>query len=136
MIFRIASGLVKEMHRLAATGAPDEVCGLLLGRAGDILALREARNVAADRKRRFEIDPAVLLATHREVRGLGMAVIGHYHSHPHGSTVPSARDAARALENGQLWLIIACAKIEGWMAVSGHADAVHGRFIPVVIEAQ
>jgi len=134
MKFRIASGLVKELHLLAADGAPDEVCGLLLGIGDEILELRPARNVAADPRRRFEIEPAVLLATHREARGRGLAVIGHYHSHPQGSALPSKRDAARALENGQLWLIIAGTDLQAWQAVSGQPDALHGRFLPMKLE--
>lgn len=121
----------------AAAASPDaEVCGLLLGHnsggAGQVQTLVPARNVAADPARSFEIDPAALLATHRTARGAGQRVIGHWHSHPNGRAEPSARDAARAIDNGQIWLIIAGGNITGWSAQSSNGGPAH--FHPVAIE--
>jgi proteasome lid subunit RPN8/RPN11 len=134
MKFRIASGVTEQLLSAAATAAPEECCGLLLGRDNHIEAAVPAANVAADRTRSFEIDPAVLLRTHREARGQGQQVIGHYHSHPNGSTQPSKRDAARASDNGQLWLIIADSRLTAWQAGAETADALHGRFHPVTLD--
>jgi proteasome lid subunit RPN8/RPN11 len=136
MIARIASGLTEQLLRAAAESPDEEICGLLLGQPGHIEALRPARNVAADRRRRFEIEPARLLAVHREARGLGHRVIGHYHSHPDGSALPSARDAARAVQDGQLWLIVAGGSVTAWRAVAdAEAAEIHGRFAPVHLES-
>ncbi|HEY8351717.1 MAG TPA: M67 family metallopeptidase, partial [Sphingomonadales bacterium] len=69
---------------------PEECCGLLVGRrAADGALVAEntvrAANVAAERRQdRFELDPAVHLRVQRELRGSGLGVIGHYHSHPGG----------------------------------------------------
>jgi proteasome lid subunit RPN8/RPN11 len=117
----------------AANATPEaEICGLLLGTGHRVERLVPARNVARDPARSFEIDPATLLATHRDARGLGLAVIGHWHSHPNGRLEPSARDAARATENGQIWLIIAAGSLSAWSAHSdGHGPA---HFHPVAIE--
>ena len=137
MKLRITSDLAATLHRLAAEGLPEEVCGLLLGLEGQVTAVRPARNVADDPARRFEIDPAMLLATHREARGLGLKVIGHYHSHPNGRAEPSRRDAARALENGQIWLIVTAQAITAWTATATGGDgALHGRFLPVNLEVK
>ena len=137
MIIRITSGLVEDLHTLAAAGLPEEVCGLLLGHDDMIDRSVPARNIAPDPRRRFEIDPATLLATHRTAREQGLRVIGHYHSHPDGRAEPSARDAARAVDNGQLWLIITQASLTGWMPVpAGTPGAVHGRFSSVHLEVQ
>ncbi len=91
-----------------------EVCGLLLGRGDVVETLVPARNVAGNPARSFEIDPATLLKAHRDARGDGQRVIGHWHSHPNGRAEPSRRDAARAAENGQYWLIIAAGDISAW----------------------
>ncbi|WP_235902765.1 M67 family metallopeptidase [Sandarakinorhabdus oryzae] len=116
-----------------ASATPDvEVCGLLLGTGGRVERLVPARNVAHDPARSFEIDPATLLATHREARGTGLAVIGHWHSHPNGRAEPSARDAARATENGQIWLIIAAGDMTAWAPHSSGGGPAH--FHPVAIE--
>ncbi|GGI84829.1 hypothetical protein GCM10007973_21750 [Polymorphobacter multimanifer] len=135
MIVRIASGITEQLLAHAAADAPHEACGLLLGTAGpehsDIRVARPAPNVAADPARRFEIDPAMLLSAHRTARGDGMAILGHYHSHPDGSTRPSKRDAARALQNGQIWMIIGGAAITAWIAAAD--GALHGRFHEIAL---
>jgi proteasome lid subunit RPN8/RPN11 len=128
----IASGVAEQILAEAAKAAPEECCGLLLGRPGTIEAAAPARNIATDRTRSFEIDPAVLLRTHREARGDGRQVIGHYHSHPNGRAEPSKRDAARAVENGQLWLIIAAGTLTAWQACA--EGTLHNRFSPVALE--
>jgi proteasome lid subunit RPN8/RPN11 len=95
-----------------------------------------AKNTSAHPERAFEIDPATLLRTHREARGSGQIVVGHYHSHPNGKPEPSLRDAANALENNQLWLIVAGGQVHGWRVVSNDpgGSAIHGRFLPVSLE--
>ncbi len=136
MIVTISSALQKTLVDEAAVDPDREVCGLLLGRtAAAITGAVSARNVAADPARSFEIDPATLLRVHREARGQGQAVIGHYHSHPNGNGNPSKRDAARALENGQLWLIIAADAVHGWRAVADAPDALHGCFRAITVTA-
>lgn len=138
MKFRIASGVTEQLLSAAATAAPEECCGLLLGHDNNIETAVPAANVAADRTRSFEIDPAVLLRTHREARGVGQQVIGHYHSHPNGSPEPSLRDAARAVENDRIWVIIAGGTVHAWRVVGDEhgGSALHGRFLPVTLEAE
>ena len=117
MIVGIASGVRETLVAEAAAAGQYECCGLLLGRDGMIAATLPARNVAADPARSFEIDPALLLRTHREARALGQQVIGHYHSHPNGVGEPSKRDAARAVADGQIWIIVATGEITAWRAL-------------------
>lgn len=109
---------------------------MLLGQATDagsrLDSVVAARNVARDPSRSFEIDPAALLAAHREARGASQRVIGHWHSHPNGRVEPSSRDAARATENGQIWLIIAAGDITAWAPHSSGSGPA--QFHPVAIE--
>ncbi len=115
----------------AGEAAPDEACGLVLGEGTVLLSAVPAANVAADKARSFEIDPATLLRVYREARGQGREVVGWYHSHPNGSTRPSPTDAARAVEDGKLWLIAAAGKVTAWRAERG--GALHGRFTAVAL---
>ena len=108
-----------------------EICGLLLGGSGVIAEARSCANVAADPRRRFEINPAALLAAHRTARDGGPAVIGCYHSHPLGRAAPSPRDAADAAPDGGLWLIVAGAHVTAWQTLA--RGAYHGRFAPVAL---
>ncbi|WP_242095575.1 Mov34/MPN/PAD-1 family protein [Sphingomonas sp. CROZ-RG-20F-R02-07] len=117
--------------RAAAAASPDaEVCGLLFGAPDQVEAAQPCANVAADPRRAFEIDPAALLAAYRRARQGGAMVIGHYHSHPSGQPVPSARDAAAAMGDGALWLIAAAGAIRAW-----RSDAP-GVFVEEMIDAR
>lgn len=92
----------------ARAAFPRECCGLIEGiREGDLaraLALHPGRNIAA-RADRFEIAPEDHFAALKAARTKGRALIGCYHSHPGGQTVPSATDKAGAGEEDFLWLI-------------------------------
>ncbi len=143
MIVTIASGVIEALQRHARAEHPREACGLLFGTAGEISASEPARNVAARPHYSFEIEPGTLLRAYREARGAGRAVLGWYHSHPNGVAQPSATDAARAVEDGKLWLIVTADAVTGWTAVSGNAALddcteaakLHGRFMPIALRA-
>lgn len=126
----ISRGLVEQIVALAAASR-DEICGLLLGTEGRIDAVLPAANVAADPRRHFELDPALLIRAHRAARSGGPAVIGHYHSHPTGLPEPSPRDAADAAPDGTIWLIAGGGEVTAWRAVA--AGRRHGRFEPLAL---
>ena len=131
MVLDISSTVVAHILA-AAAGSPDhEVCGLLFGSAARVEAAKACRNVAAEPARRFELDPVALLAAHRAARAGGPAIVGHYHSHPSGSAVPSTCDAEAAAADGAIWLIVAGGELCGWRAVA--EGAIHGRFVPVTL---
>ncbi len=105
---------IADLERIEAAGVaayPDECCGLLVGHdieAGGIEVVRVvmSRNVEPDEPQaRFEIDPALLIALQRELRGTGERIVGHYHSHPDHPAQPSAEDAKRAWQPEMAWLI-------------------------------
>ena len=111
----IARTLLDEIVARTCGKADAEVCGLLFGTAQAIDAVRHTANVAAHPEDSFEVDPAELLAAMRAERAGGARLVGHYHSHPNGSPVPSARDLAAA-EPGRLWLIVAGDEARLWLA--------------------
>lgn len=127
----ITTAVAQSLRAHAAASAPNEACGILLGTPGAITAAVPAANVAAHPDRTFEIDPATLLRVHREARGSGHVVIGWYHSHPNNAAQPSKTDAARAVEDGMLWLIVADGALSAWTAIA--AGALHGRFARVAL---
>ena len=110
----IASAAMDAIRTAAAASPHAEVCGLLFGAGGSIERAEPCSNVAWNPARTFEIDPAALLAAHRRERGGGPRVLGHYHSHPSGIAVPSARDRAAAMGDGAIWLIVAGGDIRAW----------------------
>jgi proteasome lid subunit RPN8/RPN11 len=119
MKWRISRLLLDRLRRGERAGHPRETCGLLLGAEGRILDALPIRNVAADPRSAFELDPAAHLAASRAARASGMAVFGHYHSHPGGDPSPSRADAEQAGEQGRLWLILAGDEHGLWLSREG-----------------
>ncbi|WP_380780710.1 M67 family metallopeptidase [Sphingomonas sp. R86520] len=117
MSVTISSELLARLVAAADASPNAEVCGLLFGTARRIEAAEACANVADDPARAFEIDPVALFAAYRRARVGGAPVIGHYHSHPSGLPVPSPRDAAQAMGDGAVWVILASGIARAWRSV-------------------
>jgi proteasome lid subunit RPN8/RPN11 len=66
---------------------PHECCGVLLGNAApegnQVRCIVRAGNTRSDRAHdRYNIAPEELIRIQREARGLGLDIVGFYHSHP------------------------------------------------------
>jgi desampylase len=106
------SEVVRSVLQEALRARPEEACGLLVGtaeggcaRVGRVVA---CRNTAPPelRRRRFEIDPARVIQEERSLRGSTETVLGFYHSHPVGESVPSEWDLRyMALWPDAVWMI-------------------------------
>ena len=89
----------------AKRDAPNECCGLLVGRSGEILEAIPASNGADDPTRRYEISPVDYFAQTRRCRNINaaqnetFAVVGAYHSHPRRGPEPSETDTAQAFQD-------------------------------------
>ncbi len=117
MSVTISSELLQQLVAEAAESPDAEVCGLLFGSVARIEAAEACANVAANPAQAFEIDPAALFAAHRRARSGGAVAIGHYHSHPSGLPVPSPRDAAQAMGDGAVWVILGGGEARAWRSV-------------------
>jgi len=109
-VIEIGARQLSHITRAAEAAYPEECCGLLVGEgsAGGwrVSRVEASANLAeGDRRRRFEVDPRLLIRLHRQLRGGAERVIGVYHSHPDHPAEPSARDLKLALEPGLVWLI-------------------------------
>lgn len=111
-----------------------ECCGLVLGSDDAVAELVLTANVAADATQHFEIDPADLIAAHRQAREGGWPVLGCFHSHPNGLVGPSATDAAQAAGDGQIWLIIANGEITAWKTGDVAGQATEFVSVALVVE--
>jgi len=139
-VIAITRSLLATICRNAEAAYPDECCGLLLGRedgAGGIEISRivPSANLAADRRRRFEIDPALYFTLMRAPPGAAERLVGLYHSHPDGPAVPSAHDAAAAWEAGWIWLIVPVARGRSGEAAAHRLAAPGGPFeaVPLML---
>jgi proteasome lid subunit RPN8/RPN11 len=88
---------------------PEEACGVLLGRRGEIDDEVErivvCLNVDSERRRRYSIAPEELIAAQKRARQEGMEILGFYHSHPDHSAEASAADLKEAHWTGCVYLI-------------------------------
>jgi proteasome lid subunit RPN8/RPN11 len=126
---RVPDAVWNHLLRHAAEAAPEECCGLLLGRTGEIVEAVATPNVAPEPVRRFEVDPAAHFAAIRRARLSGMEVVGAYHSHPRGAPLPSETDFAEALPD-ELFLHVLIAPASG--EIAGYRWSA-GRFVPVTL---
>ncbi len=91
---------VTTLRRHAEMHTPEECCGILVGHGAashsEIHEVLPTRNVAEDRRRRYDIDPRQLLDAHRNARRDGHDIVGYFHSHPASPAVPSRTDGEHA----------------------------------------
>ena len=99
---RLGASALAAIRSLAEAVYPHEGCGVLIGAyldSGEI-AVREVtsgRNLWTERMRdRYDLDPADIAAAERRARGVGLDVVGFWHSHPDHPARPSQFDTDRA----------------------------------------
>jgi len=127
----------------ARRDAPNECCGLLVGRPGEpasdsalratsdkgagphILEAVPASNGASDPSRRYEISPVDYFAQIKRCRRISaeqsdtFAVLGAYHSHPRGEPDPSETDAAQAFRDF-VFVIVGLGSARGGMEIRAY----------------
>ena len=110
----VTRAVLEAVREAAASAAPEEACGLLLGVNGVVNDARRCGNMASDPRRFFELDPVALIAAHRAARRGAAQIIGYFHSHPTGVAEPSAEDQRQASGDGKVWAITAQAEVRFW----------------------
>lgn len=121
----------------ARAAAPEEACGILAGTIeGDAHVVRHVfpiRNASPRPRVEYLLDPQEQLrATIAAEDGMGLDVVGFYHSHPEGPAALSATDAARASWPGASYLLVHLAPSEGWL--SARWGEAPGRFVPEPVQ--
>src|SRR5436190_4642025 len=114
----LAPGILDEVIDHARTAYPKEACGLIAGpkpapgaRGGAgsrFIAMTNIAQSAAE----FEMDPAELIKTLRDLRNAEEDLIAIYHSHPHGPPHLSNMDIQRAYYPEAAHLIVSLADAE------------------------
>jgi proteasome lid subunit RPN8/RPN11 len=105
--------VIAEMLAHARDEAPNECCGLLIGRRGAVESAVRARNLEAG-PTRYLVDPQDHFAAMKNARARRLLVIGAYHSHPSGAPTPSASDIAEA-SGGSDFLYVIVSPASGGM---------------------
>ncbi len=99
---------VDEIIRHAREEDPNECCGILAGRDGQVARLYRAVNAEAS-PYRYNVDPKDLLRIYKECDAQGWDFVAIYHSHTHTEAYPSATDVRLAAWPDSLYLIVSLA---------------------------
>ena len=108
----------------AREAAPNECCGLLLGRGEEIVEAVRTRNISDDPATRFLVDPTDHFAGIRSARERGLDVVGFYHSHPRSPAEPSATDLAEFSYPDHLYAIVSLQAERAEVRLFRFADGV------------
>lgn len=100
----------QEMIEHARAGAPQEVCGVLAGRGGQITKLYRTQNVAEDPTVTYRLEAQEQIRIFNGIEERGWEILGIYHSHPFTEAYPSATDLKLAFYPDSLYFIISLAK--------------------------
>ena len=90
----VSDRLLKQMNAHVEKAYPEEGAGFLIGDEGEvkeIIALSNSREDGA-RHNRFLFSPEDYLKAELKADGLGLSLIGVFHSHPDCPNVPSEYD--------------------------------------------
>jgi proteasome lid subunit RPN8/RPN11 len=90
----VSDQLIERIENHVEKAYPEEGAGFLIGSGNEvkeILPLTNAREDAA-RRNRYLISPGEYLKAELEADGLGLSLIGVFHSHPDCPNVPSEYD--------------------------------------------
>ena len=109
----LAPAILDDVIQHARAAYPREGCGLIIGLKESTVGSRFiAMTNVAQSAAEFEMDPAELINTFRELRNAGQELVATYHSHPHGPPRPSRTDVQRAYYPEAAHLIVSLADLE------------------------
>ncbi len=104
-IVRIPGNMYQEMVVHVAAAYPNEACGLLASKDGQVVKNYPTANAAEHPDDFSEIDPEVLLHISFDIDEYDGEMFSYYHSHPKSEAYPSPRDIEWAKRNKLYYII-------------------------------
>ena len=114
---RMTHALARKIIQEAVTVAPEECCGLLIGKGSAVFQSEPLTNVADDPRSEYLAEPKELLHALFRAKEKQLELLAIYHSHPRGDTLPSERDIREANYPQAAQLIIGLGEKEAELAV-------------------
>ena len=129
---QMTPALARNLVQEAVTAAPEECCGLLIGKGTTVFQSKPLTNVAEDPVSGFLAEPKELLHALFRAEEEQLELLAIYHSHPRGDTLPSERDIREANYPEAAQLIVGLggkeAELAAWRVDGGIVRAVPLRF--------
>jgi proteasome lid subunit RPN8/RPN11 len=132
VMLHIGQTALEAIVEHARADAPDECCGLLVGKGTRIERAVTARNLRRS-PTHYLVDPEDHFAAIRAARADGLEVVGAYHSHPATAARPSPRDVAEAHSPGYVYVIVSLAGAEPDVRAFELADG-QARELPIMTD--
>ena len=104
-VVRIPEAMYAEMVAHIIAGYPDEACGLLASKGGQVVKNYPTANAAEHPDDFSEIDPQDLLRISYDIDEYDGDMYSYYHSHPKSEAYPSPRDKEWAKRNKLYYII-------------------------------
>jgi proteasome lid subunit RPN8/RPN11 len=104
-VVRIPGGMYQEMVAHVVAAYPNEACGLLASKDGQVVKNYPTANAAEYPDDFSEIDPEVLLHISFDIDEYDGEMFSYYHSHPKSEAYPSPRDIEWARRNKLYYII-------------------------------
>jgi len=104
-IVRIPGNMYQKMVAHVAAAYPNEACGLLASKDGQVVKNYPTANVAEHPDDFSEIDPEGLLHISFDIDEYDGEMFSYYHSHPKSEAYPSPRDIEWAKRNKLYYII-------------------------------
>lgn len=95
----------KKMIAQSKREFPNEACGILAGKSGNVENVFEMRNKEKSPSSYF-MEPQEQFKVMKDMRNLGLDMVGIYHSHPETEAYPSGHDVELALYPDVSYVII------------------------------
>lgn len=96
----------QEIIDQAKLAGQNEGCGILVGKNNRVEKIYKMTNTSDSPATCYFMDPLEQLQVQKEIRQLGLELIGIFHSHPSSSAYPSKKDVELAFYPEVVYVII------------------------------
>ncbi len=104
-VVRIPAAMYEEMVAHVVAGYPNETCGMLASKDGQVVKNYPTANAAEHPDDFSEISPEDLLRIFNDIDEYDGEMYVYYHSHPQSEAYPSRRDIEWARRNQLIYVI-------------------------------
>jgi len=101
----IPKDLLEKILDHCRTAFPNEACGILSGKGGQVSRVYAMANIEPSPVSYF-MDPAEQLSVQKEMRDRGERMMAIFHSHPQSPAYPSAKDIKLAFYDDAVYMIV------------------------------
>lgn len=97
---------IDQIIKQARKGYPKEVCGIIAGKDGAVTEIYEMVNVSETPETFYFMESQEQFKVLKDMRNLGLEMMGIYHSHPVSRAYPSEEDCRMCFYPDAFYMIV------------------------------